>query len=217
MFWEHSPYSTNIASDWLRAELSCGWGRKRIKKKWMTVSLDISLASEHSFYLLTCGRRSLVSGTQNDIVVRWIALIMCFILKIVFKENSYSFTCTVWPRKKYIQNPTVIWSLSLPLFSSLFLVAKLCWENQKIFPLFKLPQAICVKCSSHNHAWQTLTVDNNTWVTVSWRKVWGGGMHHDWQGQRMDQTHNACQPTMTCQSEKSTSHNKQWECQMQFQ
>jgi len=22
MFWEHSPYSTNIASDWLRAELS---------------------------------------------------------------------------------------------------------------------------------------------------------------------------------------------------
>ena len=24
MFWEHSPYSTNITSDWLRAELSCG-------------------------------------------------------------------------------------------------------------------------------------------------------------------------------------------------
>ena len=24
MFWVHSPYSTNIASDWLRAELSCG-------------------------------------------------------------------------------------------------------------------------------------------------------------------------------------------------
>ena len=24
MFWEHSPYSTIIASDWLRAELSCG-------------------------------------------------------------------------------------------------------------------------------------------------------------------------------------------------
>ena len=24
MFWEHSPYSTNIASVWLRAELSCG-------------------------------------------------------------------------------------------------------------------------------------------------------------------------------------------------
>ena len=24
MFWKHSPYSTIIASDWLRAELSCG-------------------------------------------------------------------------------------------------------------------------------------------------------------------------------------------------
>ena len=24
MFWEHSLYSTIIASDWLRAELSCG-------------------------------------------------------------------------------------------------------------------------------------------------------------------------------------------------
>ena len=24
MFWEHSPYWTIIASDWLRAELSCG-------------------------------------------------------------------------------------------------------------------------------------------------------------------------------------------------
>ena len=24
MFWEHSLYSTNIASDWLREELSCG-------------------------------------------------------------------------------------------------------------------------------------------------------------------------------------------------
>ena len=35
------------------------------EKKWMTVSLG-SLASE---YLLTCGMRSLVSGTQNEIVV----------------------------------------------------------------------------------------------------------------------------------------------------
>jgi len=24
MFWEHSPCSTIIASDWLRAEFSCG-------------------------------------------------------------------------------------------------------------------------------------------------------------------------------------------------
>jgi len=31
MFWEHSPYSTNIASDWLRAELSCGRIRNKNK------------------------------------------------------------------------------------------------------------------------------------------------------------------------------------------
>ena len=31
MFWEHSPYSTNIASDWLRADLSCGWRKIKIK------------------------------------------------------------------------------------------------------------------------------------------------------------------------------------------
>ena len=42
MFWEHSPYWTIIASDWLRAELSCGLNLK----KWMMVALDSSLASE---------------------------------------------------------------------------------------------------------------------------------------------------------------------------
>ena len=39
------------------------------KKKWMTVSLGSSFASEGICYLLTCGRRSLVSETQNEIVV----------------------------------------------------------------------------------------------------------------------------------------------------
>ena len=33
MFWEHSPYSTIIASDWLRVELSCGWRKKKKKEK----------------------------------------------------------------------------------------------------------------------------------------------------------------------------------------
>jgi len=33
MFWEHSPYSTNIAFDWLRAELSRGGGRRKKKEK----------------------------------------------------------------------------------------------------------------------------------------------------------------------------------------
>ena len=33
MFWEHSPYSTNIASDWLRAELSSPVDEEEIKIK----------------------------------------------------------------------------------------------------------------------------------------------------------------------------------------
>ena len=40
----------------------------------MTVLLGSSLASEDFFNLLTCGKRSLVSGTQNEIVVSWITL-----------------------------------------------------------------------------------------------------------------------------------------------
>ena len=43
MFWEYSPYSTNLASDWLRAESS---PVDEEGKKWMTVSLGTSLASE---------------------------------------------------------------------------------------------------------------------------------------------------------------------------
>ena len=66
MFWEYSPYSTNLASDRLRAESSPVDEEERQK---MTVSLGTSLASEGIVYLLTCGRRSLVSGTHNDIVV----------------------------------------------------------------------------------------------------------------------------------------------------
>ena len=31
MFWEHSPYWTIIASDWLRAELSCDEEKIKIK------------------------------------------------------------------------------------------------------------------------------------------------------------------------------------------
>ena len=43
---------------------------KKIKlKKWMMVSLGSSLASEGICLFLTCGRRSLVSETQNEIVV----------------------------------------------------------------------------------------------------------------------------------------------------
>ena len=68
MFWKYSPYLTNLASDWLRAGSSPVDEEERKRKKWMTVSPGTSLASE-GICLLTCGRRSLVSGTQNDIVV----------------------------------------------------------------------------------------------------------------------------------------------------
>ena len=44
MFWEYSPYSTNLASDWLRAESSPVDEEER--KKWTMVSLRASLASE---------------------------------------------------------------------------------------------------------------------------------------------------------------------------
>ena len=72
-FWEHSPYSTNIASQWLRAELSCGWGRNKNKNGWWCHEVLHSLRREF-VYLLTCGRRSLVSGTQNEIVVSSVTL-----------------------------------------------------------------------------------------------------------------------------------------------
>ena len=45
MFWEYSPYSTNLASDWLRAESSHVDEGERATKK-MRVSLGTSLASE---------------------------------------------------------------------------------------------------------------------------------------------------------------------------
>ena len=54
MFCEYSPYSTNLASDWLRAESSPVDEEK--EKKWMMVSLGTSLASE-GIYLLTCGKQ----------------------------------------------------------------------------------------------------------------------------------------------------------------
>ena len=40
----------------------------------MDDSVGSSLASERLTYLLTCWRRSLISGTHNDIVVSWITL-----------------------------------------------------------------------------------------------------------------------------------------------
>ena len=69
MFWEYLPCLIKLASDWLRVESSLV-DEERGKKTTMMVSLGTSLASEgFLFYLLTCGRRSLVSGTQHEIVL----------------------------------------------------------------------------------------------------------------------------------------------------
>ena len=61
------------------------------KKKWMTVSLGSSLASYlfYFFYLLTCGRSSLVSETQNEIVVSWITL--WGVMKVYWLDFSLHF------------------------------------------------------------------------------------------------------------------------------
>ena len=71
MFWEYSPSSTNLVSDWLRAESSPVDEEERKRK------MDDDVARYFTrfgwiflmFYLLTCGRRILVYGAQNDIVV----------------------------------------------------------------------------------------------------------------------------------------------------
>ena len=76
MFCEHSPYSTNIASDWPRSRALL-WMRKIIRNKKMddgVVRFFTRFGGNINIYLLTCGRRSLVSGTQNDIIVSWITL-----------------------------------------------------------------------------------------------------------------------------------------------
>ena len=67
MFWEHLPSSTNIASDWLSSPVD-DEERKKIHMDDASVSILYSLRRELP-YLLTCGRRSLVSGIQNDTVV----------------------------------------------------------------------------------------------------------------------------------------------------
>ena len=87
MFWEHSPYWTIIASDWLRAELSCGW-RKNKDKNRMTVSVGSSLASEGICWLVG-GAALIVSETQNEIVVSWITLWR--MMKVYWLDFSLNF------------------------------------------------------------------------------------------------------------------------------
>ena len=68
MFGEYSPSLTCLVSDGLRAESS------PVDEEEIKIKMDDSVASYFTrlggncFDLLTCGRRSLVSGTQNDTV-----------------------------------------------------------------------------------------------------------------------------------------------------
>ena len=66
MFWEHSPSSTNLVSDWLRAE------RSPVDEEEIKIKIDDCVARFFTCFggnLLTCGRCRLVSETQNEIVV----------------------------------------------------------------------------------------------------------------------------------------------------
>ena len=69
MFWEYSPSSTNLASDWLRSKTECSPVDEQERKTQMDDGVDTSLFRRKSTFLLTCERRSLVSDTQNDTVV----------------------------------------------------------------------------------------------------------------------------------------------------
>ena len=67
---EYSPSSAHFASDWLKAENS-PVDEEEIKTKTDdgVARYFTRLGDIFSYYLLTCGRQSLVSGIQNDIVV----------------------------------------------------------------------------------------------------------------------------------------------------
>ena len=65
MFWEHSPSSVNIASDWLRAK-SSHVDEEEIK---MDDGMDTSLTFEGTDLFVNLWRCSLVSEVLNNTVV----------------------------------------------------------------------------------------------------------------------------------------------------
>ena len=89
MFWEYSPSSTNLASDWLRVESSPVDQEERKRKMDDGVARYFTRFGGNIFYFLTCGRCTLVSGTQNDIVVSWI--ILWRMIKVYWLDFSLHF------------------------------------------------------------------------------------------------------------------------------
>ena len=74
------------------------------KHKWMTVLILHSFRRKSTF-LLTCGRRSLVSDTQNDIVVSWIHL--WGMIKVYWLGFNLHFRSWCLLRFFIIGNPTI--------------------------------------------------------------------------------------------------------------
>ena len=64
-------------------------GEEEIKIK-MDEGVDTSLTSEGTDLVLICGRRSLVSGTQNGVVVSWITL--WWMVKVYWLEMTWGCT-----------------------------------------------------------------------------------------------------------------------------
>ena len=69
MFCEYSPCSTNLASDWLKAERSPVDEEEKKKEKGMTVSLITSLASEGTDHFVGLWEAQPCLWDQNDTVV----------------------------------------------------------------------------------------------------------------------------------------------------
>ena len=69
MFWEYSPSSTKIASDWLRAKYSLVDEEERKRKMDDGVARYFTRFGGIFVVVVDLWRSSLVSGTQNDKVV----------------------------------------------------------------------------------------------------------------------------------------------------
>ena len=117
MFWKYSPSSTNLPSDWLRSK-SFPVDEQERKIQWMTVLILHSLRRKSTF-LLTCGKRSLVSDTQNDIVVSWITLWITLwgMIKVYWLDFNLQFGS--WCLLRFFITVFMQWRTMARLFTSL--------------------------------------------------------------------------------------------------
>ena len=122
---------------WLRAQRAFLRLRKTGLERRMHDGVEIadSLRRELT-YLLTCGRHSLISGTQNDIVVSWIAL--WGMIKVYWLDFSlhlgsgclFAPLPQVQPRAG-ISQPVRKWSIVCQTVSTMFSEPKVCSSSVK--------------------------------------------------------------------------------------